>query len=288
VPARLIRTLHLDDLVLLVAKCLSGFTHFVILVPCQFKSGDARAPSGPGGGGGSGAQVHYEQTVRGRASGHGGGCGRGVPVHYDQTVRTPCEAPPGACVGVRVIVPATHYSPRHSPHFVERVKRHPTSMTRRELSVRPDRVEQDDEVRPALALVRQTGIERRLRPRPAHTAWQILPATSQATNKLKGKRAQISFDEMASNIWQILPATSQASHKLKEQGLRLCLMKWRAISARPCPRTRRTSHPSKCPRAKAWQILPATSSTRILNTCFLSSTVCCDKVRETTEILYSK
>jgi hypothetical protein len=31
VPARPIRTLHLDDLVLLVAKCLSGFTHFVIL-----------------------------------------------------------------------------------------------------------------------------------------------------------------------------------------------------------------------------------------------------------------
>jgi len=29
-PARPIRTLHLDDLVLLVAKCLSGFTHFVI------------------------------------------------------------------------------------------------------------------------------------------------------------------------------------------------------------------------------------------------------------------
>ena len=29
-PARPIRTLHLDDLVLLVAKCLSGLTHFVI------------------------------------------------------------------------------------------------------------------------------------------------------------------------------------------------------------------------------------------------------------------
>jgi hypothetical protein len=29
-PARPIRTLHLDDVVLLVAKCLSGFTHFVI------------------------------------------------------------------------------------------------------------------------------------------------------------------------------------------------------------------------------------------------------------------
>jgi len=28
VPARPIRTLHLDDLVLLLAKCLSGFTHF--------------------------------------------------------------------------------------------------------------------------------------------------------------------------------------------------------------------------------------------------------------------
>ena len=32
-PARPIGTLHLDDLVLLVAKCLSGFTHFVIC-PC--------------------------------------------------------------------------------------------------------------------------------------------------------------------------------------------------------------------------------------------------------------
>jgi len=31
VPARPIRPLHLDDLVLLVAKCLSGFTHFVIV-----------------------------------------------------------------------------------------------------------------------------------------------------------------------------------------------------------------------------------------------------------------
>ena len=31
-PARPIRTLHLDDLILLVAKCLSGFTHFVILL----------------------------------------------------------------------------------------------------------------------------------------------------------------------------------------------------------------------------------------------------------------
>ena len=29
-PARPIRTLHLEDLVLLVAKCVSGFTHFVI------------------------------------------------------------------------------------------------------------------------------------------------------------------------------------------------------------------------------------------------------------------
>ena len=29
-PARPIRKLHLDDLVLLVAKCLCGFTHFVI------------------------------------------------------------------------------------------------------------------------------------------------------------------------------------------------------------------------------------------------------------------
>jgi len=29
-PARPIRTLHLDDLVLLVAKCTSGFTHSVI------------------------------------------------------------------------------------------------------------------------------------------------------------------------------------------------------------------------------------------------------------------
>ena len=35
-PARPIRTFHLDDFVLLVAECLSGFTHFVIpyLIPC--------------------------------------------------------------------------------------------------------------------------------------------------------------------------------------------------------------------------------------------------------------
>jgi hypothetical protein len=32
VPARPIRTLHLDYLDLLVAKCLIGFTHFVIPV----------------------------------------------------------------------------------------------------------------------------------------------------------------------------------------------------------------------------------------------------------------
>jgi hypothetical protein len=37
---RSIRTLHLDDLALLVAKCLSGFTHFVI--PC-----DALSIAGP-------------------------------------------------------------------------------------------------------------------------------------------------------------------------------------------------------------------------------------------------
>jgi hypothetical protein len=48
VPARPIRTLHLDDSVLLVAQCLSGFTHFVIvpLVEEMLDEGPAQATDG--------------------------------------------------------------------------------------------------------------------------------------------------------------------------------------------------------------------------------------------------
>jgi hypothetical protein len=49
VPARPIRTLNLDDLVLLVARCLSGFTHFVIFCHYKLVAEVDRGPSRPVG-----------------------------------------------------------------------------------------------------------------------------------------------------------------------------------------------------------------------------------------------
>ena len=51
-PARPIRTLHLDYVVQLVAKCLSGFTHFVISISFYMKDDKSGGYGGPMGGGG--------------------------------------------------------------------------------------------------------------------------------------------------------------------------------------------------------------------------------------------
>ena len=85
-PARPIRTLHLDDLALLVAESLRGFTHFVIVADCHIQAV---------------RQMRCERVIP-RAPVHYGVRGRAVlsRVHRYTTVCvvTPwCRGPGGPC-----------------------------------------------------------------------------------------------------------------------------------------------------------------------------------------------